>query len=77
MRNFTPIFSKLRNDLQSLSLRRIGLWETLWHRKTAPLPKGSWICQRQRLRDNFNTFSKKYHVGDIKKDSNYFVNYYP
>ena len=29
MRNFTQIFSKLRNDLQSLTLRRIDLWETL------------------------------------------------
>ncbi len=31
MCNFTPIFSKLRNDLQSLSLRRVDLWESMCH----------------------------------------------
>ncbi len=74
MCNFPTIFSKI--FLQTViphSTAFFAKGESVCHRKTAPLPKGSWICQRQRLRDNLRLLLQKYPVKDIKKDSNYFL----
>ena len=68
MCNFTPIFSKLRNDLQSLSLRRVGLMGKFVpqnkHKQKIQNQKQNHCYQLPLLNNDFRSQHDKFVYGD-------------